>query len=420
MTSLAGRHLRRVFTVVSGATPKSGNADYWDGSILWATPQDISFADGYWLGDTQRKISRAGYESCGATIVPPNSVVLTKRAPIGQVAVLSESAASNQGCLLLVPRDEIDSRYYYYWLLSQTDYLQVLGRGSTFMELSADELKSLTVPYPPLRKQRAIADYLDREVTRLDALVAEKERVLALLGEKRRALIRRAVTEGLDPKAPLQESGTKWLGKLPAHWGIAPLRFLVDMTSGATPNTRRSEYWDGDIPWVSPKDMKQNAISDSRDHVSEMALSESSLRLIDAGAILIVVRGMILAHSFPVAINSVPVTINQDMKALRCREILEPQYLCAFFQAFEEHAVSLADVSAHGTRRFDTEVLGRLKIPLPPRQEQKRIVTQIDQAVGGMNALGRTVARSITLLNERREALTVAAVNDRVDVGSAG
>ena len=387
MTSVARKQLRHVFTVASGATPRSGSADYWDGSILWVTPEDISSLEGYWLRDTRRKITRAGYESCGTTIVPANSVVLTKRAPIGHVAVIAEDACSNQGCFLLVPRHEADTRFYYYWLSAQNDYLQVLGRGSTFMELSADELKSLSIPHPSPSKQRAIADYLDCETARVDALLAEKERVLALLAEKRRALIKRAVAGGLDPTVSLRDSEAPWLGKIPAHWAIVPLRFLVDWTSGATPDTRHPEYWDGEIPWVSPKDMKQDAITDTRDHVSEMALSGSNLRMIDPGAILIVVRGMILIHSFPAAINTLPVTINQDMKALRCRETLAPQYLRAFFHGFEEFAVSLADVSAHGTRRLDTTVLGRLKIPVPPLREQKQIAMHVDKVVERVNAL---------------------------------
>ena len=231
MTLAVQKQLRHVFAVISGATPDSGNADYWDGNMLWATPEDIGSLDGYWLRDTRRMITHAGYESCGTTTAPPNSVVLTKRAPIGQVALLADEACSNQGCFLLIPRHETDTRFYYYWLSMQTGYLQILGRGSTFMELSTDGLKSLNTPHPSPPQQRAIADYLDRETSRLDALVAAKERVLGLLAEKRRALITRAVTRGLDPNVPLRDSGIQWLGVIPAHWKTPPVyaRFVVQL-----------------------------------------------------------------------------------------------------------------------------------------------------------------------------------------------
>ncbi len=108
--------------------------------------------------DTRRRITQAGYDACGTSTAPPGSIVLTKRAPIGQLGILAAEACTNQGCFLLTPRRETDTRFFYYWLSVQTARLQVLGRGSTFMELSTDELKSLNVPDPPLSRQRAIAD----------------------------------------------------------------------------------------------------------------------------------------------------------------------------------------------------------------------------------------------------------------------
>ena len=296
--------------------------------------------------------------------------------------------------------------------------LELAANGVTRFGIPKSEIGTMTLPVPPLHQQHAIADYLDRETARLDALVAAKERVLALLAEKRRALIIRAVTRGLDPSAPLRDSGVPWLGEIPAHWEAVALRFLVDLTSGGTPDTGNPEYWDGEIPWVSPKDMKQEEITDTKDHVSEMALSESTLRLIEPGAVLIVVRGMILNHSFPVALNRRQVTINQDMKALRCRQGLTPHYLRDFFRGFEDHTVSLADFSTHETRKLDTEVLGRLEIPLPPLSEQQQIKIYIDEATSRLDSLHSATRSSMDLLKERRAALIAASVTGRIDIGA--
>ena len=294
--------------------------------------------------------------------------------------------------------------------------LELAANGVTRFGIPKSEIGTMRLPVPPLAQQRVIADYLDRETARLDALIAAKERVLELLAEKRRTLVTRAVTRGLNDGAPLRDSGIPWLGEIPEHWETAALRFLVDMTSGATPDTGEPEYWYGEIPWVSPKDMKQNEITDTQDHVSEVALSESPLRLIEPGAVLIVVRGMILAHSFPTALNGKPVTINQDMKALRCCSTLVPRFLSDFFHGFEERIVSLADSSAHGTRKLDTEVLGRLEIPLPPQEEQKQIVMYIEDTISRLDALQSTIRDSIILLKERRAALIAATVTGKLEV----
>jgi type I restriction enzyme S subunit len=253
--------------------------------------------------------------------------------------------------------------------------------------LNAEELGDVELMLPPFDVQRAIADYLDRETAPLDALVAAKERLLGLVAEKRRALITRAVTRGLNPHAPLRDSGLPWLAEIPSHWELIPLRFLVDIVGGATPATGKAELWDGDIPWVSPKDMKRDEIEDAEGHVSALALSSSAVRLIDPMAVLIVVRGMILAHSFPTAVTAQPVTINQDMKALRCRELLEPHYLRDLFRGLEARLVSIAEESAHGTRKLESEVLGRFQVCVPPIDEQRAIVAHIAAETAKLDAL---------------------------------
>ncbi|OPX99208.1 MAG: putative type-1 restriction enzyme specificity protein MG438 [Syntrophorhabdus sp. PtaU1.Bin002] len=182
--------LRHVFDVTSGATPESGKPEYWNGDIFWVTPEDVGrIKTGYWLRETKRTVTMEGYNSCGTTIAPRGSIILTKRAPIGQLAVLDTDACSNQGCLLLTTKSRTDSRFFYYFLSAESSSLQALGRGSTFMELSVDDLKALHIPVPNLEEQQTIADYLDRETTKIDAMIDAKERLLGLLAEKRRALI---------------------------------------------------------------------------------------------------------------------------------------------------------------------------------------------------------------------------------------
>lgn len=150
MTNWSDLQLRHIFNIVSGATPESGESAYWDGEILWVTPEDIGSLEGYYLSDTRRKITTKGYENCGTKLAPKDSIVLTKRAPIGQLAVLKHEACSNQGCFLLTAKQDADPRFYYYLLFTRSNWLQALGRGSTFMELSTDDLKALRIPLPPL------------------------------------------------------------------------------------------------------------------------------------------------------------------------------------------------------------------------------------------------------------------------------
>jgi restriction endonuclease S subunit len=403
------KQLRHVFAVTSGATPDSGKPEYWDGDILWATPEDVGALDGYWLTDTRRKITQAGYESCGTTTAPRGSIVLTKRAPIGQVAVLAEAACSNQGCFLLTPRGEQDTRYYCYWLSVQTDRLQVLGRGSTFMELSTDELKSLRAPHPPLAHQRASADYLDRETARIDALIAAKERVLGLLAEKRRALITRAVTRGLDPNAPLRDSGIPWLVEIPAHWRAQRIAWLF---------RERDQRGEPDLPLL---EVSINAGVILREFSEERIESTAA----DFNTYKVARRHDVVFNKMRMWQGAVGVApedglVSPDYVVAAPTGSLSSVYAGLLFRTprFSAECARHSHGIVWDRLRLYWEGFRDIEVPLPPPEEQSRIAEHIRSEAGKVDRLSASTERTIALLRERRSALIAAAVTGHLDVAS--
>jgi type I restriction enzyme S subunit len=188
------------------------------------------------------------------------------------------------------------------------------------------------------------------------------------------------------------------------------------MRGGATPDKGKPEYWEGEIPWVSPKDMKIAKIFDSEDHISEDGLRNSPLSLIPASSLLIVVRGMILAHSFPVAISMRELTINQDMKALVCSNRIKAEYLYWALCGFSNALVALADESAHGTKKIESSMLARFSILVPPLAEQQTIADYLDRETAQLDALAARVESAIACLTEYRQALITSAVTGKIDV----
>ncbi|TVP98118.1 MAG: restriction endonuclease subunit S [Planctomycetaceae bacterium] len=283
--------------------------------------------------------------------------------------------------------------------------------------------------FPPFTEQRAIAAFLDRETARIDRLVGKKRELIERLKEKRTALIARTVTRGLPPAAArkaglpenptLKPSGVEWLGEMPEHWEAVPLGYLVQFRGGATPDKSRAVFWEGTIPWVTPKDMKVPLILDSEDHVTQEVLDAGLLSLHPVDSVLVVVRGMILAHSFPVARTSIPVTINQDMKALTCGNRITPLYLAWMLIGFKKTFVSFADESAHGTRKLESGVLNRFPALLPPLPEQAAIADYLDAETSKLDALVTKVEGAIERLQEYRTALITAAVTGKIDVREA-
>lgn len=266
MSATSQIQLRHLFKVFSGSTPESGKGFYWDGDIYWVTPEDVSsLTDGYKLYDTKRKITEEGYENSGVKIVPENSIVLTKRAPIGLLAILKVEACSNQGCFLLVPKEDVVPEFYYYYLLSNKEYLQILGRGSTFMELSQDDLKPLKVPYLSHENQHRIAEFLDKETKRIDDLIKQKESQLTFLSEKRQALITRAVTKGINPKVKFKDSAIDWVEEIPQHWEVKKLKYVALVN----PNLKKYQF---------DTDSKEEIIFLPMESVSELGEVDYSIR----------------------------------------------------------------------------------------------------------------------------------------------
>lgn len=204
---------------------------------------------------------------------------------------------------------------------------------------------------------------------------------------------------------PGTDRSAAWPPPLPRHWPRVPLRFLVTFVSGGTPDKANAGYWAGDVPWVSPKDVKRDVIFDSEDHLSREAVEESGLPVLSPGHVLMVVRGMILAHTLPVALNATEVTMNQDMKALRCSEKLDSRYLQAVLQGASSWILSQADESSHGTKKLDTELLGRFTVPCPSLEEQRAIVSRLQRETTELDSLVAAKERLLALLVEKRRAV---------------
>lgn len=252
------KRLKRVFKVVNGSTPASGEPAYWDGDIPWVTPEDLGDLNGTTILVTRRNITDAGYRSCGTTLVPAGSLVLSTRAPIGHLAIAGVDLCTNQGCRSLVFRKADCHSYYFYEVSSARSELESLGQGSTFRELAKGMLEAVELAVPPEPEQRAIAAFLDRETARIDGLVAKKERLIELLQEKRTALITRAVTKGLDPTVPMKDSGVEWLGEIPAHWEVKKVKRLCLVRRGSSPRPIDDPmYFDeeGEYAWVRIADV---------------------------------------------------------------------------------------------------------------------------------------------------------------------
>lgn len=288
-------------------------------------------------------------------VAEPGDILLSVRAPVGPTNIAVERSCIGRRLAAIRGNPErVDQSYLRLFLQYREKILAFKGQGSTFPAIGRADIETLSVPLPSLSEQRQIVGILDQANHLLQLRSEADEMTERLLP----VLLTRILG---SPEAWPGDAGCKTLGS------------LASFVSGATPSKSVEGFWRGSVPWVSAKDMKTDFLSDSQDHVSETAVEETNLRLIKRGSALVLVRGMILARTIPLAINLSPVTINQDMKALLPkRKPITGAYLWAVLTVAKQQLRGLVRTAGHGTRKLDTPDLMRFRIPVPnPDQIQQ-------------------------------------------------
>ena len=370
-----------------------------------------------------KKITETDYlrlvkEGCKPAV---NDVLLTKDGTIGRACIVTEDMPdfvilSSLG--LITPNKEISSHFLYYYLVSgiNVDQMNSVIHGSALKRMTINKINDLILTFPDFYEQEKIASFLDHETAKIDSLIAKQEKLIELLKEKRQAVISHAVTKGLNPDVAMKDSGVEWLGQVPEHWQKKILKYIVSQQGGGTPDKSNLSFWDGDIPWVSPKDMKVDYISTSQDKITVKAIEQSSTKLVPIGSVLMVVRGMILIHSVPVALTQEAVTINQDMKALIPNNDLDSEYFLYLLKGLKDYLLDYVETSGHGTKCLRSDDFMNMPLFLPNVEEQKNIVQYIKNKSEVFDSLINKAESAIQLMQERRTALISSAVTGKIDV----
>ena len=288
--------------------------------------------------------------------------------------------------------------------------LELAANGVTRFGIPKSEIGTMRLPVPPLAQQRAIANYLDRETARLDALVAAKEWVLGLLAEKRRALTTRAVTRGLDPNVSLRDSGVPWLGEIPAHWETERARWLF------RERDQRSDTGDEELLTVShlsgvtPRSEKNVNMFEAK--------TTEGYKVCRAGDLVI---NTLWAWMGAMGVSPVDGIVSPAYNVYEPGSRLEPSYVDALVRLpiFDQEVIRYSKGVWSSRLRLYPEGFFEVLLPVPPFSEQREIVAHIAKETSKLNGLRTATERTTGLLKERRAALIAAAVTGQIDVEGA-
>lgn len=413
------KKLKHCFAQIgSGTTPESGNVQYYGGEIPWVTTSELRENVIYETKECVTKEAQAKYSALKE--YPVGTLLFAMYgATIGRLAVLGVPATVNQACCAFSCPVETDCRFIYYWLYVRRDVLVALSQGGGQPNLSQKDLKEIQTPLPPFPEQQAIASYLDAKCKELDELIGKKRRLLELLAEERSALISRAVTQGLDPKVKLKDSGIDWLGKVPRHWEVKKLKWLVTKVgSGVTPSGGANVYLDNGIPLLRSQNIHSNGLLlDDVAYISKEIDAEMSNSRIETGDVLLNITGASIGRCFYVPENFGPGNVNQHVCIIRPKtsELLTlflHDYIVSYYGQF------LIDYKQGGANRegLNFQQIRSFDIPVPPLSEQKQIASHIERETARLDGIASRTEREIELLLEYRTALISEAVTGKVRI----
>ena len=438
----AARLIEMVMEIQTGPFGSSlHKSDYQLGGTPVINP--ASLKDGKIAPIEEMAIGRATLKRLEVFKLCTGDIVMARRGEMGRCAIVTKNEDGwlcGTGSLVLRMPNSVHAPYLAMTIgapMART-YLGGASVGTTMQNLNQSILAKMAVGVPPLAEQKRIVAKVDELMAlcdRLETQQQERETRHAALAraslarfadaptpanlqllfhpsyaispaDLRKTILALAVQGKLVPQDPGDEPAEVTFPRLtvaaidsgeddcPPHWLRVPLGGAGRWCGGGTPSKSRPEFWKGSLPWVSPKDMKVLYISDAQDHISEAAVEGSSVRLIPPGSLLMVVRGMILARAFPVALAMREVTVNQDMKALQLYEPETKEYLLIALRAFEADVLAAIEHSSHGTCKLKTQFLQDFVVPLPPLAEQRRIVTKVDQLMALVDELETQLAAS--------------------------
>ena len=373
------------------------------------------------LSDLQRVMVPEGVEG-ERTKVEPGDLLFSITAYLGSVAVVPEELetayVSQHVALARLRRCLFLPAWVGYVTLSHVGktYLETQGYGGTKIQLSLEDVASLIMTVPPLPEQSAIAAFLDRETGKIDALVAEQEKLIALLAEKRQAVISHAVTKGLNPAARMKDSGIEWLGEVPEHWEVSNLKrfwHVIDCKHVT------ADFVDDGIPLASIREVQGRFIdlttSKKTTELFYDLLIEDGRKPLQGD--LIFSRNATVGEVAQVADWHPIFAMGQDVCLLRRRD--EASSSDFLHSALRSKVVSeqLALCMIGSTfKRVNVEEIRNLVVPMPSPDEQEAIATYLDQQTTKFDALTAEAQRAIALLKEHRSALISAAVTGKIDV----
>ncbi|HEH9419319.1 restriction endonuclease subunit S [Aeromonas salmonicida] len=348
--------------------------------------------------------------------VEPGDFVISMRSFQGGIEYCPYEGCVSSAYVPLTPIKWVHPDYFRY-LFKSSPYIQALQSTSNLVRdgqaLRFENFSLVDLPVVPIDEQRTIATFLDYETARIDRLIAQQQRLIELLKEKRQAVISHAVTKGLNPNAPMKDSGVEWLGQVPEHWEALPIKYVSWFVgTGGTPKDRDSFTDENEINWFTPGDFNgELVLDDSGKYVTKGSILSGDAKIYPAESVLIVGIGATLGK---VGVCNFKFSCNQQINIVTPNRKIAVDFLAFSLLAQTEQMKQTSNASTIGI--MNQEKTKGIQIAVPPVQEQTSLIIHLKKKLSDFSLTTSKAEQLIALLQERRSALISAAVTGKIDL----
>ena len=338
-------------------------------------------------------------------MIPKGSIIFSKRAPIGTVAINTEVLCTNQGCLSCVSKADTCNDYYYYVMSVGTEHFELLGSGTTFKEISANSFSNCKLPCPDKCEQEKIASFLDERCSAFNCLISDIQSQIEALEEYKRSVITEAVTKGLDPDVEMRNSEVQWIGMMPTHWDCQRGKYILRYV--------QKPVRDDDGVITCFRDGEVTLRSNRREEGFTMADKEIGYQGIDVGDLVV--------HGMDGFAGSIGISDSRG-KASPVLNVLDTEqnkrYIMYYLRSMAYNDVFVALATGIRVRSCDLRwnKLAELLYPMPPIEEQQAIVEHIDSVLERTNAIISEKKQQIETIEEYKKSLIFEYVTGKKEV----
>jgi len=404
---------------IAGGTPSSDNEKFWaqsgDKGIPWVKIGDMTNKE--IIKDTAKKITKEGLADKRLRILKKGTLIYSIFASLGKISMLGIDATTNQAILGLITNKKIDNNFLKYYLRNLEEPIIILSNANTQNNLNSTIVKNVDISIPEDKKdQTAIANFLDKKTAKIDAMIEKDKKLIALLKEKRTALINHAVTKGLDPNVKLKDSGIEWIGKIPEGWEVRRLRF----NALVNPSGKKALS----DPKLLVNFLPMEKVSENGEYDTE---SKADYQDVSSGYTYFENKDVLVAKITPCFENGKGALV-MDLKygfgfgttefhVLRSRDNLQAKYLFYLTKTYLFRVTGEAFMEGTaGQKRVSADFIKDFLMVTPPKPEQQKIVEYLDKATSKIDKTIQKIQNKIELLEEYKKSLIHYVVTGKVDV----